>query len=308
MYNKNSDIGFEFNWDRLPDNDRIKQLVSRLYRLRNQQPLTHHVMINGLPVFFDPSKKAVSLNFSGGADSTMMFFLLCKLIEVSGAKTKIVASTLIRFWEDRSWTDDLASNIFGYMRRRFPNIEMIHEIGFIPTALESTPIKNLLFEKKKPLPFSNHVMENANADVYAVMDYSRYLAAKHNISYIYGGTTMNPSHLADDVKAPKFRVQRELDDNDMEMYSLNSIAQDPFYLIHKNWVMAQYDNFELQDLLHMTRSCEVNSIGLDDIYGKGQWHITGSDYSCGTCFFCQERNWAYDNRTIYLKEHHSDTK
>lgn len=307
MYNKNSDIGFEINWEKLPDSDRVKQVVTRLYDLRNQQPLTHHVMINGLPIFFDPSKKVIGLNFSGGADSTLLFFLLCKLIEVLDTGTKIVASTLIRFWEDRSWTDDLATNIFGYMRQRFPKIEMTHEIGFVPTALERTPVKNLVFEQNKPAPFSDRIMQSANADVYAVKDYSKYLAAKHGIAHIYGGTTMNPGHLNDTVKAPKFRANRDIDISDMELYMLNSPAQDPFSLVHKNWVMAQYDNFELEDLLSMTRSCEINSTELDRIYGKGQWHITGSDYSCGTCFFCHERKWGYDNRQIYLKEYHSDT-
>lgn len=305
MYNKNTEIGFDIQWDRLPDDDNVKQIVTLLYNdVFKGAPLHNYVVINGLPIKFDPTQKVIGLNFSGGADSTMLFFILCKIIETLNADVKIVASTLVRFWEDRSWTDDLTTNIFKYMQDRFPKIQMIHEFGFVPPALEITPLKNLVFEPGKILPFEPKIMETAHADVYVVRNFSDYLARKYNITVTYSGTTMNPEHLNEEVKAPKFRELREITAEDIKSYTGQPTIHDPLILVQKTWVMAQYKNFGLEDLLQMTRSCAAGRRMLDEIYGAGQWQVNGSDYSCGECFFCLERQWASENTGIYLEEYH----
>ena len=305
MYNKNTDIGFDIQWDRLPDSDRMKQLVSTLYNdLFKGAPLRNFVVINGVPIRFNPDNKVIGLNFSGGADSTMLFFILCKIIDTLKVDVKIVVSTLVRFWEERSWTDDLTTNIFNYMKDKFPGVNMIHEMGFVPTTLEITPLKNLVFEQGKRLPFNEQIMNSAFADVYVVRNFSEYLADKHKIAVTYSGTTMNPEHLTDDVKAPKFRELRDISTNDLVAYLAQPIIHDPFLLIQKSWVMAQYQNFGLQDLLKMTRSCAAGGKVLDEIFGINNWHVDGSDYSCGECFFCLERQWGQDNAGIYLEDYH----
>ncbi len=305
MYNKNTDIGFEIKWDRLPDDDRLKLLAKELTtKVFKNGNLSDFVVVNGLPIMFKPENKVIGLNFSGGADSTMLFFILCKIIDTLQLDVKIVASTLIRFWEDRSWTDDVTSSIFHYIKKRFPKIDIIHEVGFIPPALEITPLKNLVFDNGKRPPFDQRIIDTAHADVYVVRNYSEYLARKHKIALTYSGTTMNPEHLLDNVKAPKFRESREITEADMRTYISQPIVHDPFLLIPKIWVMAQYKNFGIEDLLEMARSCAAGVFDLDRIYGKNQWMVKGSAYSCNKCFFCLERQWAANNVDPYLEEYH----
>jgi hypothetical protein len=66
--------------------------------------------------------------------------------------------------------------------------------------------------------------------------------------------------------------------------------------------MAQYKNFNIEDLLELTRSCEGSSTILDNKFGKDKWTSRGSDYVCGNCFFCSERQWGIDNSNIFLRE------
>ena len=303
MYNKNTNIGFDIDWNKLDPEDPLLKLNSVVFDKLKGSDNHKLIIINGLPIRFDPISKVIGLNFSGGADSTLLFFLLCTIIKELNVDVKIVASTLVRFWEERSWTDDLATNIFHWMKRRFPDIEMIHELGFIPPALECTPLKNIKLDNPK---FSDEVMENSFADVYAVRSFSDYLAYKHKILVTYSGTTMNPEHLTEEIKAPAFRKKRPIQDDDLKVYFSIFPVNDPFRVIEKTWVMAQYENFEIMDLLLMTRSCGAGADDLDRKYGRFNWTVTGSRYSCGFCFFCVERQWATDNKNVYLKGYHCE--
>jgi hypothetical protein len=117
---------------------------------------------------------------------------------------------------------------------------------------------------------------------------------------------MNPGHLTDEVRAPAFRKSRSIIDDDLYGYAINLPIHDPFRLIEKSWVMAQYENFGLGDLLDMTRSCGADGKTFDKMYGPGQWNALSSKYSCGFCFFCLERQWGQDNRETYLEGYHRE--
>ena len=119
MFKKNINFGFDMKWDRLPDDNLFKRHISLIYNAMEDVNSPDIHVVNGLPMFFRKSEKAISLNFSGGADSTMLFYLLCRIIESTGAKTKICVSNLVRFWEDRSWTEDNAREIFNYIDAMF---------------------------------------------------------------------------------------------------------------------------------------------------------------------------------------------
>jgi hypothetical protein len=301
MFKKNTNFGFDINWDKLPDDNLFKKHISFIYNnIDNLNNPNIHV-VNGLPIVFKKSEKAISLNFSGGADSTMLFYLLCRIIESTGAKTKICVSTLVRFWEDRSWTEHNAREIFDYIDAMFPSIEKELYIGFIPPALEMTPLKNLNLGETI---FDEWVIENANAGVYAVQSFNDYICHMNGAKHQYSGTTMNPEE--EISKAPEFRRMRELKKEELWQWfdNYDGPVRDPFLLINKDWVMAQYENFNLQKLRDLTRSCEANKLGMDTKFGPGKWHARGSEHVCGECFFCKERDWAQTNCEMYLEEFH----
>lgn len=58
--------------------------------------------------------------------------------------------------------------------------------------------------------------------------------------------------------------------------------------------MAQYINYRLDDLLKLTRSCEISTAEIKEHYN------TKYPPECGTCFFCQEKEWGKNNAEGFL--------
>jgi 3'-phosphoadenosine 5'-phosphosulfate sulfotransferase (PAPS reductase)/FAD synthetase len=300
MFKKNTSIGFDFKWDRLEDSNHFKQAMLFTYNATRELPSTVDlIVINGLLVCFNKNRKVIGLTFSGGADSTMLLYLLCRIITEFNLGTKIVVATTIRFWENKIGTDYVATKVMEYMKNLFPSIELVHEFGFIPTALETTPLKNI-----SDLPegyFTDDEMNSGHADLYASYAWNRYLANKYEIPFFYNGVTMNPAHLGEEVNAPQHRTIKDSADF---TWTLQRNFTSPFKLINKDWVMAQYINFGLDALARMTKSCNT---GEQEIVKKFGTKITGNDmqkYACAECFFCHERTWAENNLTPYLETTH----
>jgi hypothetical protein len=290
MFKKNTSIGFDLKWRRLDKNNHFKQAMKFTKKaVKDLPPAADVIVINGLPICISKQTPAIGITFSGGADSTMLLYLLCRIITEFNLTTTIVATTTIRFWEDKIGTDYVSTKVIKYIKDLFPNINIIHEFGFIPTALETTPLKNIA-----DLPegyFSENEMNVGNADLYASYAWNKYLANKYAVPFFYNGITMNPLHLTEEVNAPKHRTMK--DPSEFE-WSLKRNFTSPFKLINKDWVMAQYINFGLQDLAKLTKSCNTTKLSVTG----------GVIHACGECFFCQERAWAENNITPYLEETH----
>jgi len=110
---------------------------------------------------------------------------------------------------------------------------------------------------------------------------------------MYSGTTMNPPEEYDN--APQFR-NREIVKNSIDQVISASFIN-PFALVTKDYTMAQYENYQVQDLLDMTRSCEADT----KVLGEMWMHIEDEEPpACGYCFFCKERQWGVDNQDKYL--------
>lgn len=294
-------MGFDMKWENLPDDHHFKATMTQMHNFVVSLDLPHdnYYVVNGLPIYYNKNDDVISIDLSGGADSTMIFYILCNLITMLKTSPKIIAITMVRFWETKSSTEHISNNVLNYIKEKFPHLDIHYERGFVPPGLESTPIKNIVFRNTA---FNQHIIENAHADVYAVHNFNQYLAQKHKIKRSYGGVTTNPTY---DVQGPAFRKIREFTQQDIVPYFLDTIQiKSPFVLIQKDWVMAQYENFELQELREMTRSCSSFDSDLDMIYGKNNWTKNGVAYSCNRCFFCKERAWAEESKTLLLKQNH----
>jgi hypothetical protein len=300
MFKKNVDFGFDINWDRLPDSDHFKKAMTFVNANLQDHRRKDLYVINGLPFYFDPSDKTIGITFSGGADSTMIFYMLCRLIESLGADTKIVAATVIRGWDVKPWLEDITADIISYLDKRFPNIQKEQVFGFLPPAFEVTPLKNIVGAEGM---FSKDIVDTAYADIYCVMSYTKYINAKYKIERTYSGITMNPELDHPELNSPSFRDTREFNENDLSSFRGPGPNMRPFEMLYKNWVMAQYENFNIQELRELTRSCNTALIELN-IPNVENIKILGSEYACQTCFFCEERRWGHDNRHLYLEDYH----
>ena len=69
----------------------------------------------------------------------------------------------------------------------------------------------------------------------------------------------------------------------------------PFVHTKKDWIIQQYYDHNVVDLLNLTRSCEGDRIYYPEIFGNLDYrtYIPGQYVpECGHCFWCQERGWA----------------
>lgn len=314
MFKKNIDIGFDVNWDKIPDDNLSKKNLKFIFDNMSPMAKERSFVINGVPIIFDTTQKDISITFSGGADSTLLLYLLCSIITKLDLKTRIHCITLMRFTEDRMYLEDVVNDVVNYMKQHFPNIEILQHMGFVPSALEYTPLGNLrpgLARAGVISEYERAITDGAHADVYAVASYSDYITRKYNIRYSYSGTTTNPEHTINEKGTPVFRNPRELTIMDLYIsYMIDSIQEamyncikvSPWSFIQKNWVMAQYKNLNITDLLELTRSCEGATTRLNALYGKGKWTTRGSDYVCNDCFFCDERAWGIKEEAVFLRE------
>jgi hypothetical protein len=242
--------------------------------------------VNGLPIHFDTRAKKILIALSGGADSTMVTYMLCKLIEEQGFNAKISCFTMVRFWDEKPWLEPMAKDVFTYLKNTFPNIIDEHHWGFLPPQLEVVPLlKAGIVEDLPP---------TASCDVLCTVEYQKYLLKTKGYQYTYSGNTMNPP--TNHSEAPQFRNIDKIK-NDIT-FVISGPSINPFGLLHKNFTMAQYINYGLNDLLALTRSCEGSIVEF------GEEYLHNNDYppECGKCFFCEEKTWGFNNAEGYLLE------
>ena len=270
--------------------DHLKKLYDdrkwqRWYSGFHNKKVPPYTIVNGLPIHFDPNWKRIGISFSGGADSSLLLFILCKLIKDTNSDCKIYPISLIRFHDEKPWLEHMAKDVYNWIDAQYPNILKEQQWGFIPPFLETVKIAQL----NVPELNKKFNADLASCDVAVVDSFINYQVQKFGLEYVYTGNTTNPP--IDHDKAPAFRQPEVMADNLNRVLSVVHIS--PFALINKAWVMAQYSNFNLKELLlPLTRSCEHS---LKE-YGLDNWK-QGDTYPqpCGECFFCKEREWGWNN-------------
>ena len=100
---------------------------------------------------------------------------------------------------------------------------------------------------------------------------------------MYGGINKNP-----DIEIKGALADR--DDGHIPPHFIHNGIDicHPFVYTKKDWIIKQYFENDIEDLLNLTRSCEGEFDGINyNTYTPGQ-HIP----ICGECFWCKEREWA----------------
>lgn len=285
-------IGFRADIDRLPD-CRFKDVV-KFYQQHRYAELSPYVEVNGLPIHFDPAYHRIGINLSAGADSTMLLYILCRIVEQLDLDTQIYPISIVRYWEHHAWSEQAKQRVCDWFRERWPKIVQPQSWGFIPTAYEMTKITQINLSRQEQPDYPD---PSCNSDVYYFRSYNNYMVNKMDLTAMYSGTTTNPIDSSMPM-APEFRNVQQLkypDSIQGNQRRIRAIGDrwfthvDPFGLIEKSWVMAQYKNFGLEELLLMTRSCVESD---DPVVGCGRMQ----------CFHCKERFWAIDNSEPFLEE------
>lgn len=223
-----------------------------------------------MELYLDPSWQRIGISISGGADSALLSFLICSLTDA-----EIHFTNQIRMWRTRPWQEYVADKVIDWFQNRFKNNFLVHK-NLIPPDLEwGHKGPNIVDEYGKTKSGNQIILRSHN----------EYIANKYKLSALYGGINMNPD----------IDISGSLRDRDNGHIPAHYIHDGihichPFVHTKKDWIIKQYYENDIVDLLDITRSCEGDFDGLDyKTYVPGQ-----SIPICGQCFWCKEREWAIE--------------
>lgn len=220
-------------------------------------------------LYLDQNWKKIGISISGGADSSLLAFLIC-----SNSSAEIHFTNQIRMWRTRPWQENVADRVMDWFKNRFKNKFFTHR-NFIPPELEEGvgPLIQDEYGKMKP---GNRII---------LRSYNEYIANKFNLDALYGAVNKNPD------KEFNGAVKDRDNPTMLPFFFHNKIAIcHPFVNTKKDWIIKQYYDNNIIDLLELTRSCEGEFENLNYTnYTPGQYIPT-----CGKCFWCKEREWAIE--------------
>jgi hypothetical protein len=269
--------------------DEKEQLILEKYQVK-------FFKFNGLEIPFSPLWKKIAINLSGGADSTCLTFLLCKIIEEQSYDCKIDVITHVRCWETRPWQQPISLLVFNKLKELYPNIINNRNENFIAPELEHGVTgyiyKDIRFNKDR------------SGDQLQVNSYNNYCAYKNGYSAVFNATSANPPGTDFSKKMQdRDKSAEEGSITDLLMSSEGKFLSHPFRFVNKAWIIAQYYYYGLTDLLETTRSCEgdVTHKVIKQVVSNYKEYSPGIKVpECNTCFWCLERNWAFTKLTETL--------
>jgi hypothetical protein len=256
-------------------------------KLYDKLPGVLKTTFSGLDVMFDPEWKRIGVNLSGGADSCLLTYLLCKIIKDNKLETKVDVITYQRCWETRPWQGYVSEEVFNQLYFLFPDIIGNRHTTFIPPELEHGVI--------------GPIVDGRSGDQIIVGSFNKFAAWNYKLDAVFNATSKNPDDSRDD------RMQnRDKDAEDgktLDLWfkhpKLNVVFAHPFRFVKKDWIVAQYHLQNILFLYNTTRSCE-GDINQHDIVKQACDSFINYEYGmeipeCGQCWWCEERAWA-DNR------------
>lgn len=245
--------------------------------------------VDGTYIVLNPNWRKIVVSLSGGVDSAMVMYQLSRIITEKKLDIEVHVISNIRMWETKPWAADVSLNVYNYFCNKFPNIKYVRHVNFISPDIEFGRIGAIIPDKHGRMKSGCQISSRS---------YMEYIVATNQINAAYDGVTLNPPlSVAADGMAD--RTIESLDTTTLKdtiayiaEYSAYMIS--PFKFVSKDWVVKQYVDYKIVDLLGITRSCEYEFPGLDyRNYHKGKYVPT-----CGKCFWCVERDWALKQNNL----------
>ena len=225
-----------------------------------------------MELYLNPDWKRIGISLSGGADSALLAYLICKNVS---STTEIHINTQIRLWKTRPWAEHVADNVVAWFKDNFDHKFYVHK-NLVPPELEE-PTEYLIKDEYGKMKPGNRII---------LRSHNEYIAHKHNLDALYAGVNMNP-----DVDFPGKVAERDHGHIAPHFVHNGVDICHPFVYTKKNWIIKQYYDNGIKELLNITRSCEGEFDNLDYTTYKPGMFVP----QCGECFWCKERQWGIDN-------------
>ena len=234
--------------------------------------------IDNVNIPFDKGWKSVAISLSGGADSALLAYLICS-IAPKDFTIHMISHT--RMWKTRPWQSFDSLKVYEWLELQFPELIFKRHTNFIAPDVEYGNMGPIIKDEY------GKMVSGCNAQIRA---YSEYVCFNENVDAYFNAVTRNPKIA--DLGGMKERDIDPSDDNKHLEYMvhMDRVVSHPFRFVDKSWVLTQYRRLGIMNLFDVTRSCEGEFESLDyTTYKPGQ-----SVPTCGTCFWCKEREWAIE--------------
>jgi len=212
--------------------------------------------------------KSIFLSLSGGTDSALLFYLICKYISENKIDTTITPFTVID--TKRPGNDFYTNKIINFMKRTFKNTKINKNVIDYITKINSND-KLRLMEKT----INNHFLHNKyDLSMNALSSFPDQNELKNNKDMYKKAMTIITE---DRTKTGNKQVGPIYDSQK------NTYWYFPFINIDKKNIAKMYEEYNLMDnLFPITQSC----IG----YTK---ETNNGTEPCKKCFWCLEKYWAF---------------
>jgi len=223
-----------------------------------------------MDIVVKPEWQRIGISLSGGADSALLAYLILK-----ETNADIYFTTQIRMWKTRPWQRHVAQQVVRWFKYNFPN-RIEHLENFIPPELEepTSPLITDEYGKGKP---GNRIILRAH---------NEWVIHNYNLDAWFAAVNKNP-----DFDIPGALTERNEGVLPIHMLHMGIDIYHPFVYTTKDKIIQKYYDYNITDLLDITRSCEGEFEGLNYIT-----YTPGDPVPlCGECFWCNEREWAVEN-------------
>lgn len=240
-----------------------------------------YIDCQGIDLPYNDKWKKIGISVSGGADSALLLFLIAQTY-----KCEIHVISQTRCWKTRPWQRYNSIQVFEWVKNKFPSKTLVRHEGFIPPDLEWGATGPNIIDEYGSLKSGNQII---------LRSHNEYICHKENIDAWFAGVNLNP-----DVEIEGALEDRNTGHIPAVFDHMNTTICHPFIHVRKDWIIQQYYNLNIIDLLQKTRSCEGDRIDYPEIFGNLDYSTyTPGQYvpECGKCFWCKERKWAIENVT-----------
>ena len=217
-----------------------------------------------------PIGEYIGMKLSGGADSSILYYALCKHIKDNNLDTKIIVVTLDTDFKNLYIAG--ANRVIGIVKDLTGIEPYEHFTVTVPHSDENytngqAELVAKAKEKYGDLEFFTGLTKNPPA--HEMRDYFIENASKHGLDFS--------------------RIEKHLDVIDTERDDISHSDQNPYRVFgatDKKGTASAYEELGMMEKLYpYTFSCENAPYELLD--------EKGNHMHCGECFFCLERYWGF---------------
>lgn len=240
-----------------------------------------NIIIGEIQIPFDKKWQNIAVSVSGGADSALLSYIICKhIIDHELTHINIHFISHIRCWKTKPWQQEDSKKIYEIFVQHFDRISFNRHVNFIAPDLEWGDQGPLLIDEYG---------KKVSGDNIQIRAYAEFISYKYNIDAYYNAVTRNPR--TDNFQGMPTRDIEPTKDNQhlFIMKHMERLAIHPFRFLEKSWIYKQYKNLDILWLWNKTRSCEGT---FDDIDYTNYDPISTIVPVCNKCFWCKEREWA----------------